>query len=178
MPPATALVGLLDFPQFKFEPRHQIFGGMQPAPFVQDLGLDLTDALLCRLPLPTGVLHLLLQGATIDDLAVQRGLECLSLAPQLCGVRLGTRELLAQGIVGLSGCPHLSGQGLDDDLQWGNGGGYGFGGRLVARAARPVTFAWFSWLAWAGGQHFLRHADFRFKSVVSNPPGPLSTPGP
>src|SRR5262245_14895756 len=114
VPPAAALAGLLDFPQLKLEPRHVIFGGMQPAPLVEDLGLDLADALLGRLSLPTNVLHLLLQGATIDDLAVQRCLECLSLALQLCALGLGNRELLAQGTVGLSRCPHLPGQGLDD----------------------------------------------------------------
>lgn len=55
---------------------------MQPTPFIEHLGLDLNDALLCPLSLPTDVIHLLLQGATVDNLTVQCGLKCFGLAFQ------------------------------------------------------------------------------------------------
>ena len=176
MPPTPALVGLLDLPQFMLEPRRQILGGQQPAPFIENLGLDLNDPLLRRLAFPTDVIHLLLQGATVDNLTVQRGLKRFCPALQFCTLGLGIRELLAQGIVGIPSCPQLACQGLDDGLQRGDGGGYGFG-RLVTRAGLD-SLAWFSWLAWTSRQHFRRHADFRFKSVISDAPGPLSAPRP
>lgn len=159
------------------EPRRQIFGGEQPAPFIEDLCLDLNDTLLRRLSLPTDVIHLLLQGTTVDYLTVQRGLKCFSLALQFCTLGLGVRELLANGIVRIPSCPQLPCHGLDDSLQRGNRGGYGFGGRLVSRAGLN-SFALFPWLAWTSGQYFRRHADFRFKSVIANAPGPLPAPGP
>jgi hypothetical protein len=99
MPLSAALVGLLNLPQFMLKPRHQIFGDLYPASFIEDLGLGLNDPLLGSLALPTNVIYLLLQGATIDRLTVQSGLKCLSLAFQFCGLCLGICELLTQGVI-------------------------------------------------------------------------------
>jgi hypothetical protein len=61
------------------EARHQIFNGLHPAPFIEDLSLGLNDALLGGLALPANVIYLLLQGAAVGNLMVQRGLKCLAL---------------------------------------------------------------------------------------------------
>ena len=93
MPPSAALVGLLNLPQFMLKPRHQIFGGLYPASFIEDLGLGLNDPLLGSLALPTNVIYLLLQGATIDHLTVQGGLKCFSLTLQFCSLGLGVSRV-------------------------------------------------------------------------------------
>ena len=69
LPPAAAFVRLLHLLQFALEPRHQIFCSLLPASFIEDLGLDLGNALLCGLALPANMICLLLQAATIDNLA-------------------------------------------------------------------------------------------------------------
>jgi hypothetical protein len=89
------------------KPRHQIFGGLHPAPFIEDLGLGLDYPLLCGLALPANVIHLLLQGATIDNLTVQGGIKYLSLALQFRALGLGIRNLLAEDVVGIPGSLQL-----------------------------------------------------------------------
>ena len=103
MPPSAAFVGLLNLPQFALKPRHQIFVSLQPASFIEDLGLGLNDSLLRRLALPANMIYLLLQVATINNLTVQGGFKCFSLALQFCSLGLGIRELLAQRVVGIAG---------------------------------------------------------------------------
>lgn len=85
------------------EPRHQIFGGLHSAPLIENLSLGLNDAPLRGLALTANVLDLLLQSATVGNLAVQRRLQCLGLALQCCTLGLGIHDLLAQPVVGLSG---------------------------------------------------------------------------
>lgn len=111
------------------EARHQVFNGLNPAPFIEDLSLGLNDALLGGLALPANVIYLLLQGVAVGNLTVQRGLKCLGLTLQCRTLGLGSRDLLAQRAVGIAGRLQLSSQGLDDRLQRGNSGRDGFGGR-------------------------------------------------
>ncbi len=90
------------------EARHQIFGGLHPAPFIEDLSLALDDAFLGGLALPANVIYLLLQGAAVGNLTVHRGLKCLGLALQCRTLGLGVRDLLPQRVVGISGRLQLS----------------------------------------------------------------------
>ena len=82
---------MLNLPQFMLEPRHQIFGGLRPAPFIEDLRLGLNDAPLRGLALPANVIYLLLQRAAVGNLTVQPGLKCLGLALQCRTLGLGNR---------------------------------------------------------------------------------------
>ena len=103
LPPAAAFVRLLHLLQFALKPRHQIFGSLQSASFIEDLGLGLDNSLLRRLVLPANMIYLLLQVATINNLTVQGGFKCISFALQFCSLGLGNRELLAQRVVGIAG---------------------------------------------------------------------------
>ena len=159
------------------KPSHQIFGSLHSAPLIKNFGLGLNDPLLGSLALPANVIYLLLQGATIDYLAVQGGLKCFSLALQLRGLGLGIRELLMLRVVGISGCLQLPGQGLNDSLQRGNSSRDGFCGRSIISSGIS-GLASLSYLPRTSGEHFGRYADFRFKSVISDAPGPLRPPCP
>ena len=90
------------------EARHQILGGLHPAPFIEVLNLGLNDTFLGGLALPANVIYLLLQGAAVGNLTVQRGLKCLGLALQCRTLGLGSRDLLPQRVVGISGRLQLS----------------------------------------------------------------------
>lgn len=154
------------------EPRHQIFGGLHSAPFIENLSLGLNDAPLRGLALTANVLDLLLQSATVGNLTVQRRLQCLGLALQCRTLGLGIHDLLAQPVIGLSGRRQLRRQGLDDGLQWGNSSRDGFRDRSIIRFGIS-GLASLSHLLRTGGEHFGRYADFRFESVISDAPGPL-----
>ncbi len=93
---------MLHLLQFALEPCRQIFVGLQPASFIEDLGLGLDNALLRRLALPANMIHLLLQAATIDNFTLQGGLEGDRLAFQLRRLGLGSSELIAQRVVGIA----------------------------------------------------------------------------
>ena len=107
MPPAAAFVRLLHLLQFALEPRHQIFCSLLPASFIEDLGLDLGNALLCGLALPANMIRLLLQAATIDNLTLQGSFDSSSLAFRLRGLGLGSSEPIAQRFVGVANRPQL-----------------------------------------------------------------------
>jgi hypothetical protein len=83
LPPAATFLGALEFDQVPLEPRHKIFGDLQPGLFVAEVSLHLGDAFLCGLAFPANKIRLLLQGATVDDFPLQRGLVCGRLPPQL-----------------------------------------------------------------------------------------------
>src|SRR5262245_44185479 len=74
-PPAPALIRLLQLPQFPLQPCHQILGGLQPASFIEGFSLGLGRAFLRGLALAADMIDLLLQAATIDNLALQCGLD-------------------------------------------------------------------------------------------------------
>jgi len=85
----------LDLVQLSLEPRHQIFGGLQPRLFIADVGLNMGDTFLCRLAFPANMIRLLLQGATVENFPLQRGLVGGRLAPQLGRLGLGSSKLAA-----------------------------------------------------------------------------------
>src|SRR5262249_40033920 len=99
-PPASALIGLLQFSHVTLEPRHQILGGLQAAAFIEGFGLGLGRALLRGLALTADMIDLLLQAATIDKLALKGCLDRGGPALRLCGFGLGSSELVAQRVVG------------------------------------------------------------------------------
>jgi hypothetical protein len=103
LPPPAAFVRLLHLFQFALKPRHQIFGSLQSASFVEDLGLGLDNSLLRRLVLPANMIYPLLQAAPINNLAVQGSFKCISFALRFCSLGLGNRQLLAQRVVGITG---------------------------------------------------------------------------
>jgi hypothetical protein len=96
------LVRLLHLLQFALKPRYQIFGNLQSASFIEDLGLGLDNSLLRRLALPANMICLLLQATTIYNLTLQGGLDGGRLAFQLRRLGLGSSELVAQRVVGIA----------------------------------------------------------------------------
>jgi len=60
VPPAATFAGLLNLPQLMLEPGHQVFSGLHPAPFIENLSLGLNDAPLRGLALTTNMIYLLL----------------------------------------------------------------------------------------------------------------------
>jgi hypothetical protein len=175
MPPSAALVGLLNLPQFMLKPRHQVFGARHTAPFIEDLSLGLNDAPLSGLALSANVIYLLLQGAAVGNLTVQRSIKCLGLALQRGTLGLGVCEFFSQRVVGMTDRLQLVRQGLNDRLQRSNGGRYGFGGCLITTADRLASL---SQLLRTSGKYIGGHADFRFEGIIADTPGPLPTPGP
>ena len=103
MPPAAAFVRLLHLLQFALKPRHQIFVNLKPTSFIEDLGLGLDNSLLRRLALPANMIYPLLQVAPINNLTVQGSFKCISFALRFCSLGLGSRQLLAQRVVGITG---------------------------------------------------------------------------
>ncbi len=102
-PPASTFVHPLHPLQLELQPGCQLFSGLQPASFVEDLGLSLDDPFPGCLALPTNVLYLLLQGATIDYLALQGGIDRGRPAFQFGSFGLNGCEVLAQRLVGVTG---------------------------------------------------------------------------
>jgi hypothetical protein len=175
LPPAAAFVRLLHLLQFALKPRHQIFGNLQSASFIEDLGLGLDNSLLRRLALPANVICLLLQATTIYNLTLQGGLDGGRPASQLRRLGLGSSELVAQCVVSIARRIQLPRQRLNNTLQRGYSGCYRFGGGL------GISIKWLASLPHlprASGEHFGWDADFRFESVISDSPRPLRTPGP
>src|SRR5882762_638564 len=95
LPPAATIVGSPDLVQFPLEPRHQIFGGLQARLFIADVGLNLGDTFLGGLAFAANMICLLLQGATVENFPLQRGLVCSRLAAQLGRLGLGGSKLVA-----------------------------------------------------------------------------------
>jgi hypothetical protein len=150
---------------------------VHPAPFIEVLNLGLNDAFLGGRALPANVIYLLLQGAAVGNLTVQRGLECRGLALQCRTLGLGSRDLLPQRVAVISGRLQLSWQGLDDRLQRGNRGRDGIGGSLIINLDMN-GLAPRAYLLRTSGEHLGRYADFGFKGVISDAPGPLRAPCP
>jgi hypothetical protein len=119
LPPSAARVGLLNLLQFALKPRHQIFVNLQPASFIEDLGLGLDNSLLRRLALPANMISLLLQATTIDNLTLQGGLDGGRLAFQLRRLGLGSSELVAQRVISIARRLKLPRQRLNNTLQTG-----------------------------------------------------------
>jgi hypothetical protein len=89
VPPAASLVCLLEIPKVLFEPHHQVFGSLPSASFIEGFGLRLDNALLHGLVLPTNMINLLLEVASIDNSMLQRDLDSGGFAPHFRGLGLG-----------------------------------------------------------------------------------------
>jgi hypothetical protein len=75
---ATATSGgvpwLAHLVKLAFQPRHQVFGGLQPRLLLAQADVSLSDALLCRLMFPAAMVRLLLHGATVRYFSLRAAL--------------------------------------------------------------------------------------------------------
>ena len=60
LPPAAALLSALRFVELPFQPRHQVFSGLQPRLLFAQADLSLSDTLLCGLMFAAAMIRLLL----------------------------------------------------------------------------------------------------------------------
>ena len=99
LPPAAAILGLLDLVQFPLEPGHQVLGSLQASLFVEHVGLNFGDALLRDLPFLATMINLLLQRSPVDNFSFQGGVGRGRFAFQLGTLRLASGELIAHRVV-------------------------------------------------------------------------------
>jgi hypothetical protein len=74
LPPASAFLAALRFVQLPFQPRHQVFNGLQSRLLFAQADVSLSDTLLGGLMFAAAVIRLLLHGATVSYFSLQDSL--------------------------------------------------------------------------------------------------------
>ena len=176
LPPAAAFLGALRLVQLPFQPRHQVFGGLQPRLLFAQADLSLSDTLLCGLMFPAAVIRLLLHGATVGHFSLQRSLVRGGPAPQLGRLGLGAASWSRSASFAARAAAS-SPDRRSITVCSGATAAATASPSVTASAAGAGGLPSRTRLLRAGGKHFGRDTDFRLQRVVSGPAGPFPASG-